>query len=224
MRMLLAPSHKQSDPYYFSCQRMIASLQTRGILDERVLRAMATVPRHQFVEEALKSKAYGDHPLPIPGGQTISQPYMVARMTELLGVTKEDRVLEIGTGSGYQTAVLAQVAGLVFSIERIDELARLAKSRIRQFGIDNVIIRCADGSRGWTENAPYQGILAAAAAPEIPAALVSQLKLGGCLVMPIGTERSQRLVRIRKTETGTTVEEHGGVIFVKMIGRYGWER
>src|SRR5205823_1537158 len=123
-----------ADLYYLSRQRMINSLKSKGVKDERVLRAMAAIPRHLFVEEALKNKAYGDHPLPIPGGQTISQPYMVARMTELLGVTKRDRVLEIGTGSGYQTAVLSQVAGLVFSIERIDELARLAKARIRQFG------------------------------------------------------------------------------------------
>jgi protein-L-isoaspartate(D-aspartate) O-methyltransferase len=201
---------------------MIASLRTRGIRDERVLNAMAAVPRHLFVEEALRNKSYGDFPLPIPGGQTISQPYMVARMTELLEVTKRDRVLEIGTGSGYQTAVLAQVAGLVFSIERIDELVRLAKSRIRQFGIDNVIIRYTDGSQGWPEQAPYRAILAAAAAPDIPEALVAQLDIGGSLVMPIGTEHNQRLVRVKKTETGSVVEEHGSVIFVKMIGRYGW--
>jgi protein-L-isoaspartate(D-aspartate) O-methyltransferase len=147
---------------------------------------------------------------------------MVARMTELLSVTKKDRVLEIGAGSGYQTAVLAQVAGLIFSIERIDELARLAKARIRQFGIDNVIMRCTDGTVGWPEHAPYRGILAAAAAPEIPTALIEQLDIGGYLVMPIGTEQNQRLVRVLKTEKGPVIEEHGSVIFVKMIGRYGW--
>src|SRR5262249_32265769 len=147
---------------------------------------------------------------------------MVARMTELLGATKKDRVLEVGTGSGYQSAVLAQVAGLIFSIERIDELARLAKARIRQFGIDNVIIRCTDGSQGWAEHAPYRGILAAAAAPEIPTVLLEQLDMGGCLVMPIGTEQNQRLIRVRKTAAGPVVEEHGSVVFVKMIGRYGW--
>lgn len=217
-------SRDNSDPYYFARQRMITSLQAKGVRDDRVLRAMAAVPRHLFVEEALRNKAYSDHPLPIAGGQTISQPYMVAKMTELLGVTKRDRVLEVGTGSGYQSAVLAQVAGLIFSIERIEELARLAKARMRQFSIDNVIIRCMDGSQGWPEHAPYRGILAAAAAPDIPAILVDQLDIGGCLVMPIGTEHHQRLVRVRKTDQGSVVEEHGNVIFVKMIGRYGYEQ
>jgi protein-L-isoaspartate(D-aspartate) O-methyltransferase len=222
--MSLAASHNQADPFYLSRQRMIASLRTRGIKNERVLRAMSQIPRHMFVEEALTSKSYGDHPLPILGGQTISQPYMVARMTELLEVTKDSRVLEIGTGSGYQAVILAQVAGLVFSIERIDELARLAKTRIRRLGIDNVIVRCTDGSRGWPEHAPYQSILAAAAAPQIPEVLISQLAVGGCLVMPVGTERNQQLVRVRRTATGSVTEHHGSVIFVKMIGCYGWER
>lgn len=213
-----------TDPYHFARQRMINSLQSRGIRDERVLKAMASVPRHLFVEEALTAKAYGDHPLPIPGGQTISQPFMVAQMTELLAVTKRDRVLEVGAGSGYQTAVLSYVAGLIFSIERIEELAKLAKMRIRQFGIDNVILRCSDGSLGWSEHAPYKGILAAAAAPEIPTALVEQLDVGGNLVLPIGTEQNQRLIRVRKTVQGTVTEDHGGVIFVKMIGRQGWTK
>jgi len=213
-----------ADPYHFARQRMINSLQSRGIRDERVLKAMASVPRHLFVEEALTAKAYGDYPLPIPGGQTISQPFMVAQMTELLGITKRDRVLEVGAGSGYQTAVLSYVAGLIFSIERIEELAKLAKMRIRQFGIDNVILRCSDGSLGWSEHAPYKGILAAAAAPEIPTALVEQLDVGGNLVLPIGTEQNQRLIRVRKTVQGTVTEDHGGVIFVKMIGRQGWTK
>jgi len=217
-------SFVSTDPYHFARQRMINSLRSRGVRDERVLKAMASVPRHLFVEEALTCKAYGDHPLPIPGGQTISQPYMVARMTELLEITKKDRVLEVGAGSGYQTAVLSHVAGLIFSIERIEELARLAKARIRQFGIDNVIMRCSDGSLGWPEHAPYRGILAAAAAPEIPTALVEQLEVGGTLVLPIGTEQDQRLIRVRKTQQGSITEDHGGVIFVKMIGRQGWNR
>jgi protein-L-isoaspartate(D-aspartate) O-methyltransferase len=213
-----------TDPYHFARQRMLNSLRVRGVRDEKVLKAMASVPRHLFVEEALTCKAYGDHPLPIPGGQTISQPYMVARMTELLEITKKDKVLEVGAGSGYQTAVLSHVAGLIFSIERIEELARLAKARIRQFNIDNVILRCSDGSLGWPENAPYKGILAAAAAPDIPNALVDQLEVGGCLVLPIGTDQEQRLIRVRKIRQGTTVEDHGSVIFVKMIGRQGWDK
>ncbi len=217
-------SFVSTDPYHFARQRMINSLRSRGVRDERVLKAMASVARHLFVEEALTCKAYGDHPLPIPGGQTISQPYMVARMTELLEVTKKDRVLEVGAGSGYQTAVLSHIAGLIFSIERIEELARLAKARIRQFNIDNVIMRCSDGSLGWPEHAPYRGILAAAAAPEIPTALVEQLEVGGTLVLPIGTEQDQRLIRVRKTQQGSVTEDYGGVIFVKMIGRQGWNR
>jgi protein-L-isoaspartate(D-aspartate) O-methyltransferase len=217
-------SFVSADPYHFARQRMINSLRSRGVRDERVLKAMASVPRHLFVEEALTCKAYGDYPLPIPGGQTISQPYMVARMTELLEITKKDRVLEVGAGSGYQTAVLSHVAGLIFSIERIEELARLAKARIRQFSIDNVIMRCSDGSLGWPEHAPYRGILAAAAAPEIPNALVEQLEVGGVLVLPIGTEQDQRLIRVRKTQQGSITEDHGGVIFVKMIGRQGWNK
>lgn len=217
-------SFTSTDPYHFARQRMLNSLRVRGVHDEKVLKAMASVPRHLFVEEALTAKAYGDHPLPIPGGQTISQPYMVAKMTELLEVTKKDKVLEVGAGSGYQTAVLSYVAGLIFSIERIEELAKLAKARIRQFNIDNVIMRCSDGSLGWPEHAPYKAILAAAAAPDIPSALVEQLEVGGCLVLPIGTEQEQRLIRVRKIRQGTTVEDHGAVIFVKMIGRQGWNK
>lgn len=212
-----------ADPYQYARQKMLNSLKARGINDEKVLKAMATVPRHLFVEEALVGQAYGDHPLPIPGGQTISQPFMVALMTQLLAVTKKDKVLEVGAGSGYQTAVLAQVAGLVFSMERIEELARLAKMRIRQFGIDNVILKCSDGSLGWPEHAPYRGILAAASAPDIPQALVDQLDVGGSLILPIGTVQSQRLIQVKKYTTGITTEDHGGVNFVKMIGRQAWE-
>ncbi|MBL8151893.1 MAG: protein-L-isoaspartate(D-aspartate) O-methyltransferase [Blastocatellia bacterium] len=215
--------NQAQDPYFRARNRMIESLRSKGIKDERVLKAMAAIPRHSFVEGALQAKAYGDHPLPIPGGQTISQPYMVAKMTELLGVTKRDKVLEIGAGSAYQTCVLSQVAGLVFSIERIEELAKLAKARIRQFGIDNVILRCADGTLGWPEHAPYQGILAAAAAPEVPQPLIDQLAVGGRLVLPVGTEQNQRLLCIRKTERGIETEQHGGVVFVKMIGKQGWQ-
>ncbi len=210
-----------NDIYHLARQRMIQNLKSRGIRDERVLKAMAAVPRHQFVEDALKYKAYGDHPLPIAGGQTISQPYIVARMTELLEVSKTDKVLEIGAGSGYQTAVLSKVAGMVFATERIEELAKLAKARIRQFGIDNVILRCTDGSVGWPEHAPYQAILAAAAAPDVPQALLEQLATGGRLVLPVGTEKHQMLLRVRKTEQGIKIEEHGSVIFVKMIGKQG---
>jgi protein-L-isoaspartate(D-aspartate) O-methyltransferase len=194
------------------------------ITDERVLLAMATVPRHLFVPEALRSHAYGDHALPIDYGQTISQPFIVARESELLEVTRDDRVLEIGAGSGYQTAVLAEIAGQVFALERIPELARDAQNLIRKIGIYNATIKCFDGTYGWNEFAPYRGILVAAAAPEIPQTLVSQLSIGGHLVIPVGSEKEQRLLRVTRTEEGFESEDFGGCQFVKLIGRYGWEK
>ena len=193
------------------------------IRDSKVLEAMRSVPRHAFVPEALQSRAYGDHALPISGSQTISQPYIVARMTELLEINSESRVLEIGAGSGYQTAILAKVAGQVYSIERIANLARDAQNRIRELGIYNATVKCFDGTLGWAANSPYDAILVAAGGPGIPDPLVAQLKVGGRLVVPIGESReSQRLVRIIKTETGQKQEDHGGCAFVPLIGQYGW--
>ncbi len=194
-----------------------------GIRDQRVLAVMRDIPRHLFVPEALAGNAYGDHALPIAANQTISQPYIVARMTELIGVDKLSRVLEIGAGSGYQTAVLASLAGQVYSIERIADLAREAQARIRSLGIFNATVKCFDGTLGWSANAPYDAILVAAGGPEIPEPLVSQLKIGGRLVLPVGeTREAQRLMRVIKTETGRDVEEHGACAFVPLIGRYGW--
>jgi protein-L-isoaspartate(D-aspartate) O-methyltransferase len=194
-----------------------------GIRDERVLNAMRAVPRHAFVPEALQSRAYGDHALPISANQTISQPFIVARMTELLEINKDSRVLEIGAGSGYQTAVLAQVAGQVFAIERIGELAREAQARIRQLGIYNATVKCFDGTLGWAAHAPYDAILVAAGGPNIPEPLVAQLKVGGRLVVPVGDSReSQRLVRVIKNDRGTKQEDHGGCAFVPLIGQHGW--
>jgi len=194
-----------------------------GITDERVLAALRSVPRHLFVPEALQSRAYGDHALPISGNQTISQPFIVARMTELLKIDSTSRVLEIGAGSGYQTAVLAKVAGQVYSIERIGDLAREAQARIRQLDIYNATVKCFDGTLGWAANAPYDAILVAAGSPIIPSPLVAQLKVGGRLVLPVGESReSQRLIRLIKTETGSNEEDHGGCSFVPLIGRHGW--
>src|SRR5215510_10665185 len=194
------------------------------ITDERVLSAMATLPRHLFVPEALRSHAYGDHALLIDYGQTISQPFIVARESQLLEVSRDDRVLEIGAGSGYQTAVLAEIAGQVFALERIPELARDAQNLIRKIGIYNATIKCFDGTFGWNEFAPYRGILVAAAAPEIPQTLVSQLSIGGHLVIPVGSEKEQRLIRVTRTQEGFSSEDFGGCQFVKLIGRYGWEK
>ncbi|HEX5731303.1 MAG TPA: protein-L-isoaspartate(D-aspartate) O-methyltransferase [Blastocatellia bacterium] len=202
--------------------RMIELLKSRGIRDEWVLRAMEDVPRHLFVPDALVAKAYGDHALPIGEMQTISQPYMVARMTELLEVDKDSTVLEIGAGSGYQTAVLSAVAGRVFAIERIGDLARKAQANIRKLGCYNATVKWFDGTIGWSEHAPYDGILVAAGGPEIPEPLVAQLATGGRLVIPVGDTQRQTLVRVIKTETGRVVEEHGLCQFVKLIGRHGW--
>src|ERR1051325_6305998 len=154
--------------------------------------------------------------------QTISQPYMVARMTELLEVDKESTVLEIGAGSGYQTAVLSAVAGRVFAIERISELARMAQSNIRKLGCYNATVKWFDGTIGWSDHAPYDAILVAAGGPEVPGPLVQQLAIGGRLVIPIGNEEHQSLVRVIKTEKGVVRENHESSVFVKLIGRYGW--
>lgn len=193
------------------------------IRDTRVLEAMRAVPRHAFVPEALQGRAYGDHALPISGSQTISQPYIVARMTELLQIDSDSRVLEIGAGSGYQTAILARVAGQVYSIERIPSLAREAQSRIRQLNIYNATVKCFDGTLGWAANAPYDAVLVAAGGPTIPEPLVAQLKVGGRLVVPVGDSReSQRLVRVIKAQTGYQQEDHGACAFVPLIGQHGW--
>jgi protein-L-isoaspartate(D-aspartate) O-methyltransferase len=194
-----------------------------GIRDPKVLEAMRSVPRHFFVPEALQSRAYGDHALPISANQTISQPFIVARMTELLELDSNSRVLEIGAGSGYQTAVLAFIAAQVYAIERIGDLAREAQSRIRQLEIYNATVKCFDGTLGWAANAPYDAILVAAGGPVVPEPLAVQLKIGGRLVVPVGPARdAQRLIRVVKTESGYREEDHGGCAFVPLIGQHGW--
>ena len=210
--------------YRIPRERMIERLRDHyGIRDERVLDAMRAIPRHFFVPEALQGRAYGDHALPIAANQTISQPFIVARMSELLEVNDRSRVLEIGAGSGYQTAVLARLVAQVFAIERIAELAREAQSRIRQLGIYNATVKCFDGTLGWSAHAPYDAILVAAGGPEVPEPLISQLQAGGRLVIPVGDSReSQRLVRVIKTEKGYEREDHGPCAFVPLIGHYGW--
>ena len=203
---------------------MVARLRDHyGIRDARVLEAIRNVPRHFFVPEALQSRAYGDHALPISANQTISQPFIVARMTELLELDRDSRVLEIGAGSGYQTAVLSRIAAQVYAIERIGDLAREAQARIRQLDIYNATVKCFDGTLGWAAHAPYDAILVAAGGPTIPEPLIAQLRIGGRLVVPVGDSRdSQRLIRVIKTETGRRVEDHGGCAFVPLIGQHGW--
>jgi len=210
--------------YAIPRERMVARLREHyGIKNARVLEAMRTVPRHFFVPEALRGRAYGDHALPISANQTISQPFIVARMTELLELEETSRVLEIGAGSGYQTAVLSKVAAQVYAIERIGDLAREAQTRIRELGIYNATVKCFDGTLGWASNGPYDAILVAAGGPTIPEPLITQLKVGGRLVVPVGESReAQRLIRVIKTEQGRKVEDHGACAFVPLIGQHGW--
>jgi protein-L-isoaspartate(D-aspartate) O-methyltransferase len=194
-------------------------ISRRGIKDQRVLRVMATLPRHLFVPEEMRSSAYQDRPLPIGAGQTISQPYIVAFMSELLELTGGERVLEIGTGSGYQTAVLAGLAEQVFSVEIIAELSARAEKTLKQLGIQNIKLAVGNGFHGWAEEAPFDAILITAAAPKIPPPLWNQLGEGGVLIMPLGKEgRTQQLIRARKIGGRQVIEEHSAVIFVPLTG------
>jgi protein-L-isoaspartate(D-aspartate) O-methyltransferase len=195
----------------------------RGVRDPRVLEAMRTVPRHRFVASHLQGAAYRDSPLPIGQGQTISQPYIVAYMTALLELNGEERVLEIGTGSGYQTAVLSQLASQVYSIERLDSLADEACQVFASLGYENVHTRVGDGTLGWPEEAPYDAILVTAAAPYVPEPLKEQLAEGGRLVAPIGPRWTQRLVRVRRAGGAFYTEDLIGVAFVPLLGSHGWQ-
>jgi len=194
----------------------------RGIMDRRVLEAMGEVPRHLFVDESLWPEAYDDNPLPIGEGQTISQPYMVAIMTELLELQADERVLEIGTGSGYQAAVLTRLCQWVYTVERIGSLSERARKAIAACGYENITFKVGDGTEGWPEEAPFDGIVVTAGAPTVPDVLVHQLRLGGRLVIPVGNRFSQTLKRVIKTEDGPRVESHTGCRFVDLVGRHGW--
>lgn len=212
-----------TDKYSYQRQRMVQLLEKRGIRDHRVLEAMRTIPRHQFVPVHVRTQAYGDHALPIGASQTISQPYIVARMSELLAVEPDHSVLEVGTGSGYQTAVLARLARRVYSLERIADLAHQAIQRIRELGFDNVKIQTFDGTVGWSDVGPFDRIMVTAGSPQVPTPLLEQLRVGGRLLIPEGDRAEQVLVLYRKLRQGVrrTVDEP--VTFVPLIGRYGWE-
>lgn len=213
-----------TDRYSYQRRQMVQLLEQRGIHDRRVLEALETIPRHRFVPENVRTQAYGDHALPIGASQTISQPYIVARMSELLRVKPEHSVLEIGTGSGYQTAVLAQLARRVYSLERIADLAHRAILRMRELGYDNVKIQTFDDTVGWSDVAPFDRIMVTAGSPKVPAPLLEQLRVGGRLLIPEGDRSEQVLVVYRKLRQGVrrTVDEP--VTFVPLIGRYGWEK
>ncbi len=213
--------NKSLEAQWEAARRMMVERQlaTRDIVDERVLEAMGRVPRHQFVPEAWLEEAYGDYPLPLSDGQTISQPYVVALMTQLARLTPRSRVLEIGVGSGYQTAILCELAAEVWGLEIVPSLAELAAERLRAMGYRNFHVRVADGHAGWPEQAPFDAILVAAAPRQIPAALVEQLAPRGRLVLPVGEWR-QRLMVVEKRPDGTCVEEDlGAVAFVPLVGR-----
>ena len=197
-------------------------LRRRGITNPRVLAAFRTVPRHLFVPEELREHAYTDHPLPIGGGQTISQPYMVALMTSHLNLQGHERVLEIGTGSGYQAAILAELALEVFSAERIPDLLLAAQERLGALGYLNVHLTTSNGSLGWPEHAPFDAILVAAAAPEVPEPLLDQLAGRGSLVIPIGPPAHQMLYRISKQDQQLRHEAIASCVFVPLVGAHGW--
>ncbi|MBU0519086.1 protein-L-isoaspartate(D-aspartate) O-methyltransferase [bacterium] len=204
-------------------QHMIENqLRARQISDERVLAAMGKIPRELFVREALRDRAYEDSPLPIGDGQTISQPFMVALMTELLHLTGSEKVLEIGTGSGYQAAVLAELAGKVFTIERHHDLARRARKTLEGLGYTNVLTHIGDGTIGWTEFAPYDRIIVTAGAPSVPESLLKQLSAGGIMAAPVGDKVHQKLLVLTKSESGVVEKDSGGCVFVPLIGREGW--
>ena len=198
-------------------------LISRGITDERVLSAMMNVPRHKFVEEAMAAQAYGDYPLPIGYGQTISQPYIVAEMTQALGLKGYERVLEIGTGSGYQTAILAELCGRVYSIERIKPLLLRARNIIDDLRYFNVALKAFDGTLGWSDEAPFDHIIITAGSPSIPPPLVKQLKDNGTMIIPVGSRDEQELLKITKSDNSFTKESLGLCRFVKLIGQNAWE-
>jgi protein-L-isoaspartate(D-aspartate) O-methyltransferase len=214
------------DEFQIPRQRMVERLRDYyKIADTRVLDVMNRVPRHLFVPEALRSQAYKDNALPIASGQTISQPYIVARMTEILELSRRDKVLEVGAGTGYQTAVLAPLARSVFAVERLANLAADARERLKRLGVYNVSIKTDDGTTGWEAYAPYDAILVAAGGPEIPQPLIAQLRPGGRLVIPIGIDQKhQKLVRVVKTDASFQTQDFGPCAFVPLIGEHGWRQ
>jgi protein-L-isoaspartate(D-aspartate) O-methyltransferase len=208
----------QHDPLHWQCEEMVRKqLAERGIRDARVLAAMSSVPRHEFVPETLRLSAYEDHPLPIGEGQTISQPYIVAAMLERLGLQGDERILEVGTGSGYVTALLSLLASKVYSVERHAQLAASAENILQRFEYQNVKIKVGDGSQGWPEHAPFDAILVSAATPETPPALFAQLREGGRMIAPIGPSTSQDLHLIRKVGGVPEVKVLEGCRFVPLI-------
>jgi len=205
-------------------EEMVRSqIEARGIRDPLVLSAFRAVPRHLFVNEALRDQAYGDYPLPIGEQQTISQPYIVAEMTQALEIDRNDRVLEIGTGSGYQAAILAQIVFRVYTIERRRSLYMQARNLFDKLNYHNIVTKYADGTKGWKEESPFDAIVVTAGAPEVPEVLLDQLAEGGRLVVPVGNQHTQELIRICRTKGKIQQTNLGGCRFVKLVGEHGWK-
>ena len=198
-------------------------IEARGVTDRKVLDALNKVPRHLFISEALWDQAYGDFPLPIGEHQTISQPYIVAEMTQALQLNEEDSVLEIGTGSGYQAAILAEIAFRVYTIERIHSLFRKSRKLFDELRYYNIITKYSDGTIGWEDESPFDAIIVTAGAPEVPKFLLNQLSKGGRMVVPVGDQYSQELIKFYKDEKGIHKTNLGGCRFVKLVGEYGWK-
>jgi protein-L-isoaspartate(D-aspartate) O-methyltransferase len=210
--------------YRLARERMVKSqLLPRGIKDPRVLKVMGKIPRNRFIEEALSGEAYNDHPLPIGHKQTISQPYIVALMTEILELTGEEKVLEIGTGSGYQTAILADLSRKVFTVERIRDLMVKARNTLADLGYNNIMFKAFDGTLGWKEYEPYDAIMVTAGAPKIPEPLLDQLADGGRLIIPVGNRFSQELIRVTRKKGNIIQKNFGGCRFVDLLGVHGWK-
>jgi protein-L-isoaspartate(D-aspartate) O-methyltransferase len=219
----LATSQNDRDLAHQRALMVDRHVAARGITDERILQAMREVPRHLFVPAVVASKAYGPGALPIGASQTISQPYIVARMIDLLGLSGSEKVLEVGTGTGYQAAVLSKLSAKVFSIERVNELALRAAELFRSLALHNISVKVFDGTYGWSDQAPFDRIIVAAAAPEVPQPLMQQLARSGTMIIPIGSANDQRLARVRRVGTGTQIEDCGPAEFVPLVGRFGWK-
>ena len=215
---------KESIKYERLREEMVQQqIAARGITDVNVLAAFRKVPRHLFVSEALRDQAYGDYPLPIGEQQTISQPYIVAEMTQALELKKDDRVLEIGTGSGYQAAILAEIVYRVYTIERIRTLYVQTRKLLDRLQYHSIVMRCSDGTSGWQDEGPFDAIIVTAGAPEVPEKMLDQLVEGGRMVVPVGNQHSQELIKLTKNKSGIQKSNLGGCRFVKLIGAHGWK-
>ena len=215
---------KESIKYERQREEMVRNqIEARGIRSPRVLAAFRQVPRHLFVSEALRDQAYGDYPLPIGEQQTISQPFIVAEMTQALDLCEDDRVLEIGTGSGYQAAILAQIVYRVYTIERKHSLYLQTRNLFDKLHYHNIVMKYADGTKGWKEESPFDGIIVTAGAPKIPDVLIDQLEVGGRMVVPVGNQHTQELIKIFRDDQYIRQTNLGGCRFVKLVGEYGWK-